>query len=309
MEGIVRKTWKQFPECDICFVYTFNTASSPDLKTNYFNRSVASMEVVADHYGIPTIHMGLEAVRLENEGKLALKAPEVKMHRVSGDELNKSSPMAVGADGKIPFSADGTHPFIDTGHRLYMEAIERSIPKITEVSTSVKPHDLPAPYDPQNYGNTVMLPMEKAKMSEGWTKLPQTEGLGKQFISKADSLWRAEPGATLSFKFRGSIAKIYDLLGPDCGSVEISVDGEIKNPGAKLVDGYCTYNRLATLSVATGLDEKKVHEIMIKVLPTPLDKEKILFEQNRTDFKKNPDKYKDLFWYACALFLVGELVE
>ena len=130
MEGIVRKTWKTLPACDICFVYTFTTAYLAELKTGKFNRSAATMEVVADNYGIPTIHMGLEAVRLESEGKLLMQAPEAKVENVAGDVLNVEAKIAVNADGKIPFSKDGVHPYTDTGHQLYMNAIARSIPAI-----------------------------------------------------------------------------------------------------------------------------------------------------------------------------------
>lgn len=307
MEGIVRKTWKNFPTCDIVFVYTFTLALMPDLKTNYFNRSAATMEVVADHYGIPTIHMGLEAVRLEGEGKLLMKAPEAKLERVSGDELNLASKVAVGPDGKIPFSKDGVHPYTDTGHQLYQEAIERSFPLIVKASASAAPHaTLKAPLDAKNLENTVMLTMDKAKMSGPWTRLPVNEGLGKQFSNRMDSLWKGEPGATLTFKWKGPAAKIYDLLGPDGGVIEITVDG--KTSKARKIDGYCTYNRLAMTTLATGLDEKSVHEVTVKVLDEKLDKSSILFEHNRADLAKNPAKYEPLYWYAGAIFLVGELV-
>ena len=148
MEGIVRKTWKNFPDCDICFVYTFTEALLKELKTGRLNRSAATMEVVADYYRIPSIHMGLEAVRLESEGKLLMKAPDAKMEKVPGDELNQSSKVAVGPDGKIPFSKDGVHPYPDTGHELYMEAIERSMPAIISASKKVAPHGLGKPFDP-----------------------------------------------------------------------------------------------------------------------------------------------------------------
>ncbi|MBN8218684.1 MAG: SGNH/GDSL hydrolase family protein [Spirochaetes bacterium] len=308
MEGIVRKTWKNFPTCDILFVYTFTLALLPDLKTNYFNRSAATMELVADHYGIPSIHMGLEAVRLEGEGKLLMKAPEAKLERVSGEELNQASKVAVGPDGKIPFSKDGVHPYTDTGHQLYEEAIERSVPAIVKASGAAAPYTaLKAPMDPKNLENTVMLTMDKAQMSGPWKKMPVDDGLGKSFSNRMDSLWKGEPGAVLSFKWRGTAAKVYDLLGPDCGSLEITVDGKASK--SRRIDGYCTYNRLALLGLASGLDGAQVHEVSIKVLDEKIDKEKVLFEHNRADLAKNPAKYEGLFWYAGAIFLVGELVK
>ena len=37
--------------------------------------AASAMEKVADHYGIPTIHFGLEVSRLSQDGKLLWKSP------------------------------------------------------------------------------------------------------------------------------------------------------------------------------------------------------------------------------------------
>ncbi len=308
MEGIVRKTWKAFPNCDICFVYTFTDKMLEELKTGKFNRSAATMEVVADRYGIPSIHMGLEAVRLEGEGKLVMKAADGQMERVAGEELNTSAPLPVNAEGKIVFSQDGVHPHVNTGHRLYTEAVARSLPVIAKASAAPAPHStVPEPLDAKNYENTAMLPLEKGRLTGPWTKLPSDTGHGKSFGNRLGTLWKGEPGAELAFRFKGSAAKIYDLLGPDCGRLEVTVDGTV-SPRQRF-DPYCTGTRLGTTSLANGLDESVVHDVKVRVLPDALDKEKILFEKNRPDFAKSPEKYAPTNWYAGAIFLIGELVE
>lgn len=307
MEGIVRKTWKHFPKCDVVFVYTFTEQLLPDLQRGVLNRSAATMERVADHYGIPSIHMGLEAVRLQQEGRLLMKAPEAKIERVSGDELNKRSPVAVGPDGKIPFSQDGVHPYVDTGHQLYTEAVIRSLPAIESAgSKSPAPHVLTKPLDPLNYEQTVMLPIEKAVRTGPWTLLASEKGIGRAFASRVDSLWKAEPSATLGFRFRGRQAKMYDLLGPDCGKIEITVDGTTAE--RTRFDSYCSYHRLATTLLAKELDPEAIHEVSIRVSGNPVEKQKILSEKNREDLAKNPAKYEPTVWYTGAVFLVGELV-
>ncbi|HWH67829.1 MAG TPA: SGNH/GDSL hydrolase family protein, partial [Candidatus Sulfotelmatobacter sp.] len=70
MEGIVRQTWKDNPKTDICFVYTLAGNMLESLQQGRFPRSATAMEKVADHYGIPSIHMGLEVARLAKTGKL-----------------------------------------------------------------------------------------------------------------------------------------------------------------------------------------------------------------------------------------------
>ena len=69
MEGIVRKIWRQNPETDICFVYTLAENGVKSLQEGNFQPSAAAMEQVADHYRIPSIHMGVEVVKLLEAGK------------------------------------------------------------------------------------------------------------------------------------------------------------------------------------------------------------------------------------------------
>jgi hypothetical protein len=64
MEGIVRQTWRALPDCDICFVYTLTEALAPAMLEGKFQRSASAMEKIADHYGIPTIHMAMEVAKL-----------------------------------------------------------------------------------------------------------------------------------------------------------------------------------------------------------------------------------------------------
>jgi hypothetical protein len=74
------------------------------------------MEAVADHYAIPTIHMGVEVARLVREGRVIFK----------GEMPKDSSP----TNTPILFSTDGVHPLPETGHELYLQAILRSMEPI-----------------------------------------------------------------------------------------------------------------------------------------------------------------------------------
>jgi len=307
MEGIVRKTWKAFPKCDICFVYTFT--DSPlfqDLKIGKLNRSAATMEVIADFYAIPSIHLGLEAVHLEKVGKLIMKAPEVKLERVSGDELNQSDKLPLSAEGKIHFSGDGVHPYINTGHQLYMEAIERSLPLIRSASKKSRSHHLNGPFNPNNYENTITIDPDKAKLEGEWMKLPQNDEVVNPFANRVSSFWRGAAGATLTLQFKGEAVEIYDLLGPGGCRLEITIDGQISY--VNRIDGYCTYRRLAITKAAFNQDPTKIHELKIKILTEKPDKRNILFEQNRADFDKNPKKYEGNYWFVGAIFVAGELI-
>jgi hypothetical protein len=295
MEGIVRQTWRHEPATDICFIYTLAGNMLETLQEGRFPRSAAAMEKIADHYGIPSIHMGLEVARLEKAGKLVFKGEKPK----TDDEK-----AALG--DKILFSPDAVHPYTDTGHQLYLEAVVRSFEKLQGVGKP-GPHSLPAPYVADHCEAAKMISLSQAKLSTGWRRLnAATNSLAKSFGDRLPELWEArEPGESVSFRFRGTTARIYDLLGPDCGQVTIVVDDRPPVVTARF-DAYCTYHRLATLSVAEGLPES-VHSVKITILPEQPDKTKILRE--RHEKMDDPKRFDGRTWYAGGILLVGELVD
>ncbi|MEI6502390.1 MAG: SGNH/GDSL hydrolase family protein, partial [Armatimonadota bacterium] len=110
MEGIVRQIWRANPSTDICFVYTVcEWLMTPirEGKNDAYDSFGAIAEGLANHYGIPTIELGLEVARREKAGELIFKAP---------------GPV----EGKLVFANDGTHP-TDAGHDLYRDVIGRSL--------------------------------------------------------------------------------------------------------------------------------------------------------------------------------------
>jgi S-formylglutathione hydrolase FrmB len=295
IEGIVRQTWKHDPATDIFFVYTVAGNMLETLQKGRFPRSASAMEKVADHYGIPSIHMGLEVARLEKAGKLIYK----------GDKPKTDAEKAALGD-KILFSPDAVHPYTDTGHQLYLEAVVRAFAKI-EKAGETGTHALPAPYVADNWEAARMIPLSQAKLSPGWHRLnAATNSLAKSFGDRLPELWEARvPGESISFRFKGRTARIYDLLGPDCGQVTIIVDEQPPVVTPRF-DAYCTYHRLATLSVAEGLPEG-VHSVKITIRPEQPDKAKILSE--RHEKMDDPKRFDGTAWYAGGLLLTGELLD
>ena len=297
MEGIVRQAWKSDPAMDICFVYTLSLPQLPDLQKGKFQRSASAMEALADHYAIPSMHFGVEVVKQEKEGKLIFKADEPK----TDDEKKALA-------GKSIFSTDGVHPLVATGHELYTQVVARCV---TQMKTLGAPgaHELKAPFVADNFEQARMLPLDKAKLSAGFEKLePATSPQAKNFSNRMPSIYKAsKPGEKIAFKFKGTAAGIYDLLGPDGGQLKISLDGAPARNVAR-IDGYCTYHRIAFLSIGSDLENKE-HTVSIELDSAKLDKAKILFPHNLPDMQKNPAKYEGLNWYAGGVMLIGELVE
>ncbi|MCF6287080.1 MAG: GDSL-type esterase/lipase family protein [Candidatus Hydrogenedentes bacterium] len=295
MEGIVRKTFQANPSTDICFVYTLTQGMLKDLQGGKYPRAASAMEVIADHYGIPSIHMGLEVACMEEAGTVVFKGPKPKT------EAEREA-----LAGKVLFSGDGVHPYPEGGHVLYLDAVARSMKSIKKAGEP-GPHELPAPYVADNWENAIMIPLDRAMLSAGWEELkPEENDIAKRFQNRMPRMWQAStPGETVSFSFKGTYAAIYDILGPDCGQMIVRVDDEAPVIKPRF-DAYCTYHRLATLKLAADLPDD-VHRVTVEIHPEQPDKVAILSKNGNT--MDNPARFDGTRWYAGAIMLLGELVE
>lgn len=291
MEGIVRQVWAADPTIDICYVYTLTEKMLPDLQSGKMPRAASAMEQLADHYGIPSIHFGVEVARLEAAGELVFKAPKPS-------NAAQTKPMV--------FSSDGVHPHVETGHRLYTEAIKRSWPKIAAASGSAQPHELVSPFRPDHWQMARIVSIQPEMLNDKWSKLPADHQLAKRFRRNMPEIYQAtSAGATLSFQFEGTSVGIFDILGPDGGQLSVQLD-QSDPVSRNRIDGYCTYHRMSKLNIGSEL-QSGLHEVTITLTPTSLDKRKILFERNRTDLEAKPEKYSGLTWYASSIMLIGEI--
>lgn len=293
MEGIVRQIWTANPETDICFVYTLALGMVEDYKKGLCPQSASAMEMLADWYEIPSINVALRTVQLEGEGKLVYTQPK--------DADGK--PLAV-PDGMFVFTNDSCHP-TDPGHVMYTETIAAAI---REMEPTSKPgqHALRFPWVQDNWEEAKLVPIKPSMLSAGWSRL--TEGHGKSFAHFLPELWTADkPGEKISFKFRGSTARLYDLIGPDGANVRVTVDGKVSGP-RPLFDSYCSYWRLAVLGLADGLDPQKVHEATVEILPEQPDRSSVT---NREKDKPgyDPKKYDGTKAWFGSIMLIGEIVE
>jgi hypothetical protein len=296
MEGIVRQTWRALPECDICFVYTLTEALASAMLDGKFQSSASAMEKIADHYGIPTIHMGMEVTRLAKEGKLLWKSPLPKT-----DEEKK----ALG--DKFVFAPDGTHPHVETGHELYLAAIVRSLDIIKAASKDATPHTLSDSLIATNYENAKLVSIGEATLSQGFVLLdPAKDEFGKPWANRLPTLYRGTaPGEAVTFKFKGTRASIYDVIGPASGQLVITLDQQPPRTISRF-DSYCTYRRLGVFMIGSDLPDE-VHTVKIEISSDLPDKAAILAKRDQKIDK--PERFKGTEFYPGAILLVGELVK
>ncbi len=294
MEGIVRQTWTANPDTDICFVYTLAEPVLKELQAGKFQRSATAMEGVADHYGIPSIHFGVEVAKLATEGKLIFRAPK---------------PAETKPGDPIIFTNDGVHP-TDAGHDVYQTVIVRNFEKLKPIGQG-GPHKLVgmSPLRENNWEKAKIVPITESMLKGKWTKLDPTQpGRAKDFVNRLPQMWKTEePGSSLEFIIEGTVAQAYGLFGQDGGELEIQV-GEQKPRKALLFDKHSTYHRLATVDLfnAPTADRQKIKITFTATMP---DKMKILSEPNRPVMEKNPEPFNKTAWHVGSLLILGDLAE
>lgn len=284
MEGLVRKAWAADPEMDICFVYTTAEIFCDDLVNGKQQHAVTVMEEVADYYGIPSIHMGLEVARLYAQNKLVLSADP-------SENANT-----------IVFTKDRTHPLPESGHPLYGHIATKYLEKMSH-STETNMHVLSTPYVQANWENASFVDASKAMLQGNWRKLTADDKVYKQFEHSLPALYRGKPGAVMEFTFKGTDLGFYDCVGPGTGVIEITVDGTSLE--RYRFDQWCDNYRKNSFMIGPLADG--IHHVTVKVTGKPIDKGEILKKKNiKID---DPAKYKELDWYPADIMIVGELIQ
>ncbi|HTN74262.1 MAG TPA: SGNH/GDSL hydrolase family protein, partial [Pirellulaceae bacterium] len=277
---------------DICFVYTFRTGYEKELRQGVCPNAASAMEMLAEHYRIPSINVGLNIVELETAGKLVFQSDNAEN------------------DGKVRFSQDGVHP-LDAGHLLYTKVIADAVEQMRTDAQPVK-HErkLAKPFVADHWQAAKMVPLQPAMLSADWHELTPGSTLAKSFGNRMGKIWEADaPGSKLTFKFRGSIARLYDLLAPDGGQVIVTIDGETRAKPIARFDSYTTYPRIATLSLAEGVAADREHTVTIEIHPEQPDRSSVAFRLKDPATELKSPKYQGTKLRASQILVLGDIME
>ena len=291
MEGIVRQIWAADPQTDICYVYTFRVGYEEDLNKGVCPRAASAMEMLAEHYGIPSVNVAMPVCAMQRDGKLIFKSDEPT------------------AEGVLLFSKDGVHPLAE-GHQLYTDLIAEAVSGMRKTSKQVNhASKLESTFVDDHWQAAKMVPITQSMLSGKWERLPEDDSLAIRFGNRMGSLWYSgTPGSCIRFKFRGSQAKLYDLLGPDGGQVIVTVDGKTGTKPIPRFDSYCTYHRIATMGVASGLDSEKTHSVILEIDDEQPDRTPVAFRLKDPEKELKADKYQGTKVRASQILLLGDLV-
>lgn len=306
MEGLVRQARTMAPSADICFIYTISGEQYKQYDDGGMPANIAALEKIADHYQIPSVHMGLRPAYLLREDKLVWKSKD-------------------SVAGKIVFSNDGVHPTKEGGD-LYAAAVARGFQKI--LSFSSQPLVLtPVPL----YGNewekaTMLDPLQFSTLFGNWKKLDPT--IDKDLNAFAPwfpyLLHSSTAGSSLCFSFTGTGFGFFDIGGPEAGQVELTVDGQpallIKPQNDRswiLADEkvakvsntinrfneYC-FGRYRGQFELVRLKEG-IHKVCYTVSPKTVDKKSFAPKLNADDMLLHPEKYAQQAFYLGKILVLG----
>lgn len=309
MEGMIRQIIKTNPFTDICLIYTIKNGQTEIYQRGEIPHNIQGLELIAEHYRLPSIHLGMEVASLEAQGKLVWKGTSEE----AGD--------------RILFSKDGIHP-LKSGGNIYAAAIARAIEKMNILDIP-KEHKLPAPLITDVWEDAGMYnPLEVAVFDESWIPLMTKYSSLKQFQGWFDMVMTAnKPEASFSFFFEGDQFGIFDIGGPEVGQLSIWIDD--RPVGIKMISDYeyrlwkvCDlgndtilnrFNRFCNDRYRGQYDiiqlKQGRHKVTLRISPEKANKQEILDSHNLKDIMTNPEKYDQTFIYLGRILLRGKPIE
>ncbi|MCX6309378.1 MAG: prolyl oligopeptidase family serine peptidase [Bacteroidia bacterium] len=201
MEGEIRQALLSNPNMDMVMQHFIYDPFIPLLNAGNMPKVILNHEQVADYYQIPSINQAQEIAQRMRDGELNWK------------------------------QFGGTHP-APLGQKYYAAAIDALFDQMWSVSypnVTLKQHPIPAkPLDAFSYFNGKLISPQEAKVTNGWLYespwTPKEKGTVREKNKNTAILEALTPGATLTFKFKGTSVGIYCLAGPNAGILEYSVD-------------------------------------------------------------------------------------
>jgi pimeloyl-ACP methyl ester carboxylesterase/lysophospholipase L1-like esterase len=202
MEGIVRHALNANPNMDIIMMHFVDQDKMADYNNGQTPEVIQQHEKVAEHYRITSIDLAKEVNDRILNGEFTWKDDFINLH---------------------------PSPF---GQRLYFETIRWTLDSLWRQPSApaIAANFLPAkPLDGFSYANGQLVSITEAKKQKKWSFVEKWRpkdkaGTRKGFVD-TPVLEATQPGASLTFTFRGTGVGLLVTTGPDAGRLEYSVDG------------------------------------------------------------------------------------
>ena len=307
-EGIVRQTWQADPKTDIVFVYTITAPMMEDYGKGVSPRAASAMDQLADHFGIPSVDFGWRVAADVRKGRLVMSMGE-KETAVPKETPNRDRVIneKLKTEGKQLFARDGVHPALP-GHGYYLESVKSAWAAMEELPAADHAKRLKDVFFDASLADAKMEALAPTMLTGDWRRLRKGEPQ-ESFASRfGGSPCRAtKPGSKLKFRFKGTRCKLYDLLGPACGQLWITVDGRRRAQPVPRFDSYCTYYRLACMDVYDG--PGGIHDVEIELDRDQPSRQSVAFRLRDPKKELSGPKYNGTEWYVGRILIVGELAD
>lgn len=212
VEGILHNIWTQHPNCDICLIYMHHIQRGDRIR-----KVVEEYERIADHYGIPSIHVGQYLIDLVSTGKWSF----------------------LGESPAPPLLKDECHP-LGQGNRLVSEMIAGAFRQMLENSATDRIAS-PTPLSPNPLSGGRILPVEP-EMIKGRYRI-ETGCVGN--FPEPVTRYCMDRDSWLEIRVPHTVIGLYAVVGPTSGIMEMQTeDGETKS--YTLFDEWCHYQRAST---------------------------------------------------------------
>lgn len=294
VEGIIRQIRKHNPKTEICLIYTISDGQAAQYASGEIPNNIKNLEKVAEHYQIPSVHLGASIGVMLQEESLIWKG---------NSSLDKS---------KVIFSNDGLHPTKDGGS-LYAAAIGRAFKnfKNKQPSSELISYKLPNSLLAGDWENAKMLdPKDFAIFKGDWAAIdPDTTLTINKFKPWFPYVMKAaKPGSEFTFKFKGDVFGLFDIGGPEVGGIDIIVDEEKGSNSLKFnsnrFNKFCNGRyRGQYIKYSVPFGEHSVRVIISQNIP---NKQQILGDSQLSDITLNPAKYNQSVIYLGKILIKGE---
>lgn len=208
LEGIIRHAKWRNPSMDIVMMAFADPDKTGDYDAGKVPVEIANQELVAGHYGLPSINIAKEVHDKMRNGEFDWERDFKDVHPAEfGQQLYFDNIKALleacfskYAAGAAPASAPAAQP--------------------------AKP--LPRPLDKANLGNGQYYGLENARYDKDWTLdkdwTPSDKAGTRPGFVRVPVLASSTPGAELTLPFTGTAVGIAVVSGPDAGIISYAVD-------------------------------------------------------------------------------------
>lgn len=242
LEGIVRHAKMNNPKMGIILMSFADPVKLQDYKEDKIPLAVHNHELVAQHYGLPSINLAREVYDKINAGEFTWEYDFKSLH-------------------PAPY-----------GEELYFETIKSLLNscfgKADTTKIFIQPPKLPLQMNPFSFDKGEYFPVQKTQIIKGWKLIenwsPGDNAHTRKGFVHVPVLEATSPGAELNLSFTGTAIGFAVLAGPDAGMVEYSID----NKPFQKMDLYTRWSHnlyLPWYELFSGALKNKKHILHLKI--------------------------------------------